>query len=227
MFEFCPTVNRSVNRASGKRLASSQLGRLWPAASAADTMHEMRTVARKAGTIAALGLGVFTAACASTTRNAVPRPFPVPSSPSSPHPSTEPSPPAPPGISAAPNSTSATVIGTALDLRGSPYRNGGADPSGFDCSGFTQYVYARHGVALPRAVFEQFKIGVAVTAADLEPGDLVFFTTTAPGASHVAIALGGGEFVHAPSSTGVVRVERLSVKYWANRYLGARRIRQP
>ena len=56
------------------------------------------------------------------------------------------------------------------------------------------------------------------------PGDLIFFTTTAPGASHVAIAIGGDEFVHAPSSTGVVRVERLSSSYWSPRFLGIRRV---
>ena len=59
---------------------------------------------------------------------------------------------------------------------------------------------------------------------DLEAGDLLFFTTVAPGPTHVAIAIGGDQFVHAPSSTGVVRVERLSTRYWATRYLGARRI---
>ena len=60
--------------------------------------------------------------------------------------------------------------------------------------------------------------------SQLEPGDLVFFTTVAPGASHVGIALGGDEFVHAPSSTGEVRVERLSAAYWSTRFVGARRV---
>jgi len=116
------------------------------------------------------------------------------------------------------------ITGTALSLRGAPYRNGGADPTGFDCSGFTQFVFAQHGVTIPRAVVEQFKAGKSVGADDLEPGDLIFFTTTAPGASHVAIALGGNEFIHAPSSTGVVRVERLSSSYWSQRFIGARRL---
>jgi cell wall-associated NlpC family hydrolase len=116
------------------------------------------------------------------------------------------------------------ITGTALALRGAPYRNGGADPSGFDCSGFTQYVFAQHGVTIPRAVVEQFKTGTSVPSGDLEPGDLIFFTTTAPGASHVAIALGGNEFIHAPSSTGVVRVERLSSSYWSQRLIGVRRL---
>jgi cell wall-associated NlpC family hydrolase len=116
------------------------------------------------------------------------------------------------------------LVGTALALRGVPYRDGGGDPQGFDCSGFTQYVFAQHGLSLPRAVREQFRVGKSVKPQDLAPGDIVFFATTGAGASHVAIAIGGDEFVHAPSSTGVVRVEHLSSSYWSPRYLGARRL---
>jgi cell wall-associated NlpC family hydrolase len=116
------------------------------------------------------------------------------------------------------------IVTTALDLRGVPYRNGGADVSGFDCSGFTQFVFAQHGLLLPREVRDQFGVGLAVDPGQLEPGDLVFFTTTAPGASHVAIAIGGDEFVHAPSSSGVVRIEHLSSRYWSRRLVGVRRV---
>jgi cell wall-associated NlpC family hydrolase len=116
------------------------------------------------------------------------------------------------------------LVGTALALRGAPYRNGGTDPNGFDCSGFTQYVFAQHGVALPREVRDQFEQGKSIKTGDLEAGDLLFFTTVAPGPTHVGISIGGDQFVHAPSSTGVVRVERLSTSYWSTRYLGARRI---
>ena len=116
------------------------------------------------------------------------------------------------------------LAGTALGLRGIPYRNGGSDPTGFDCSGFTQYVFAQFGIALPREVREQFRIGKAVKPDDLAAGDIIFFTTTDPGPSHVAIAIGGDEFVHAPSSAGVVRVEHLSSSYWSPRFLGARRL---
>jgi cell wall-associated NlpC family hydrolase len=115
-------------------------------------------------------------------------------------------------------------VGTALSLRGAPYRNGGSDPNGFDCSGFTQYVFAQFGVALPREVREQYREGKSIEPIDLAPGDLVFFSTTDPGVSHVAIVVGGDQFVHAPSSSGVVRVERLSSSYWSPRYVGARRI---
>jgi cell wall-associated NlpC family hydrolase len=143
----------------------------------------------------------------------------------------EPAPaPARPAASPAAGTTGRTSLdgyalaGTALSLRGAPYRNGGADPEGFDCSGFTSYVFAQYGVSLPRAVQDQYRVGESVTPEDLSPGDIVFFTTTEPGPSHVAIAIGGDEFVHAPSSSGVVRVERLSSSYWSPRFLGARRV---
>ena len=118
-----------------------------------------------------------------------------------------------------------SLVGTALSLRGTPYRNGGADPTGFDCSGFTQYVFAKYGVALPREVRDQFQEGKSVKDDDLAAGDLLFFKTTADGPTHVGISIGGDQFVHAPSSAGVVRVERLSASYWSDRYLGARRIK--
>lgn len=116
------------------------------------------------------------------------------------------------------------VVRTALDLRGTPYRNGGSDPRGFDCSGFTQYVFNRAGTALPRETRDQYQIGTNVPAGQQRPGDLIFFSTTAPGASHVGIALGGDAFIHAPSSRGVVRVEYLTLPYWSRRLLGIRRI---
>ena len=117
------------------------------------------------------------------------------------------------------------VASTALSLRGAPYRNGGTTPEGFDCSGFVQYVYRLHGVSVPRETREQFRLGRSLRRDDLAPGDLVFFTTVAPGASHVGIVIGPDQFVHAPSERGVVRVERLSAEYWNRRYVGARRPR--
>ena len=144
--------------------------------------------------------------------------------------------PAPPPVaSAATGSTPAGTLafdgyalaGTALSLRGAPYRNGGTDPNGFDCSGFTQYVFSQYGLSLPREVREQYRVGRSIKSEELAPGDMLFFTTTDPGPSHVAIAVGGDQFVHAPSSTGVVRVEHLGSSYWAPRYLGARRVTQP
>jgi cell wall-associated NlpC family hydrolase len=118
------------------------------------------------------------------------------------------------------------VVESALSFQGIPYRNGGTDPrSGFDCSGLVQYVYWQAGVALPRETRYQHLTGRAVDRDDLEPGDLVFFSTVSDGASHVGIAIDRDHFVHAPSSRGVVRVERLEAAYWRHRYLGARRLR--
>ena len=116
------------------------------------------------------------------------------------------------------------MLQTALSFRGTPYRNGGSDPSGFDCSGFVQWVFARHGTPLPREVKDQYRVGRTIDRDDVRPGDLVFFETVSRGASHVGIALGNGEFVHAPSSRGVVRVERYDGSYWSSRWVGARRV---
>jgi cell wall-associated NlpC family hydrolase len=118
----------------------------------------------------------------------------------------------------------AAVVQAAMGLQGIPYRDGGADPSGFDCSGFTQYVFAQAGAQLPREVRDQFKVGQPVERGAQQPGDLVFFATTSPAASHVGIVIGDDEFVHAPSSRGVVRVERMSVPYWSRRFVGFRRL---
>ena len=180
-----------------------------------------------------LALAACSGACAST--GAVPRPFPTPGGASAPvahgAPSAPPAPTAPLSPSAPPSSDRPrsgfdgyALAGTALSLRGTPYRNGGADPTGFDCSGLTQFVFAQYGLSLPREVREQYRMGKSVKPNNLAPGDILFFSTTDPGPSHVAIAIGGDQFVHAPSSTGVVRVERLSSSYWSPRYLGARRV---
>lgn len=115
------------------------------------------------------------------------------------------------------------VLATANRFMGVPYVWGGEDPSGFDCSGFVQYVYAMHGVRLPRTADIQFGAGRAVPRGQEQPGDLVFFETYAPGASHVGIYLGSGSFIHA-SSVGFVRVSSLSEDYFQSRYLGARRV---
>ena len=163
-------------------------------------------------------IALAASACAST--GAVPKPFPLPGPAASPSAS-----PAPAGAIPRPSAFDGyALVGTALALRGVPYRNGGSDPAGFDCSGFTQYVFAQYGIALPREVREQFRTGKPVEPRDVIPGDLLFFSTTAPGASHVGIAIGSEEFVHAPSSTGVVRVERLGSSYWSPRFIGAKRL---
>ena len=112
----------------------------------------------------------------------------------------------------------------ALAFRGVPYRFGGSDPSGFDCSGLVYYVFARYGIDIPRVVEDQWLVGDKIEPKNIKPGDLLFFSTKGPGASHVGIALDGERFVHAPNSSGVVRVETLSSDYWTTHYIGARRI---
>jgi cell wall-associated NlpC family hydrolase len=114
----------------------------------------------------------------------------------------------------------------AMGFRGVPYRLGGADPGGFDCSGLVQYVFAQYGIAVPRVVEQQYAVGDTIRPSDIKPGDLIFFNTkkSGDGASHVAIAISQSSFVHAPNSTGVVRIETLGSSYWGARYVGAKRI---
>ena len=117
------------------------------------------------------------------------------------------------------------VAGTALSYRGVHYRNGGSDPDGgFDCSGFVWYVFARHGIPVPRTVAEQYRTGMSVNGTELRAGDLVFFNTTGASPSHVGISIGGDQFVHAPSASGEVRVEHIGASYWAERFVGIRRL---
>lgn len=119
--------------------------------------------------------------------------------------------------------TDSPIVRTALALRGTQYRSGGANRAGVDCSGFVQYVYAENGIALPRGVKEQFAVGKSVALAKVQPGDLVFFATKGV-VSHVGIAVDRERFVHAPNSSTLVRVDRLSTGYWAQQFAGARRI---
>lgn len=167
-------------------------------------------------------LGAIATGCATRGPTvATPRPFPGAAVPPRSAPAV---PAASEPIALAGGTIHPAVISLALSLQGTPYRNGGSDPSGFDCSGFVQWVFAQQGLALPREVKDQYRVGSGIDNDDIQPGDLVFFETVSNGASHVGIALGGGEFVHAPSSRGVVRIERYTSSYWADRWVGARRI---
>ncbi|MBP3401283.1 MAG: C40 family peptidase [Selenomonadales bacterium] len=115
------------------------------------------------------------------------------------------------------------LVQTSFEYIGVPYVFGGTTPVGFDCSGYVQYVFAKAGIRLPRVAGDQFSMGKAVSSKNLRVGDLVFFTTYKPGASHVGIYLGNNEFINASSSSGV-SVASLNNKYWAPRYIGARRV---
>ena len=115
------------------------------------------------------------------------------------------------------------LINYAMNFLGTPYVWGGTTTSGFDCSGFTKYVYQQFGYTLNRTAAQQLNNGYSVSS--LEPGDLVFFNntySTSAAASHVGIYIGNNQFIH--SASGGVKVTNLSDSYYASRYIGARRI---
>ncbi|WP_079475276.1 C40 family peptidase [Marinococcus halophilus] len=110
------------------------------------------------------------------------------------------------------------LISTAKQFIGVPYVWGGTTTRGFDCSGFTQYVYKQNGTNLPRTVAQQYAASKKVSSPQV--GDMVFFTTYKAGASHNGIYIGNNQFIHAGSSTGVT-ISSMSNSYWAPRYIGA------
>jgi peptidoglycan DL-endopeptidase CwlO len=122
--------------------------------------------------------------------------------------------------SAAPPATHGGVVGIAMQYRGVPYVYGGASPSGFDCSGLIMYAYAQVGVSLPHHAASQYGMGSPVSRDQLAAGDLVFFN----GLGHAGIYIGGGQFIHSPHTGDVVKISSLSDSWYANTYVGARRI---
>lgn len=119
------------------------------------------------------------------------------------------------------------MVLTALNFVGVHYRRGGSSQqSGFDCSGFTRFVFGTSlGLMLPRRADEQAAAPglVEVPREDLQPGDLVFFDTLQRTFSHVGIYIGDKRFVHAPRPGSEVRIEDMGLAYWKNRFSGARR----
>lgn len=117
------------------------------------------------------------------------------------------------------------LIQTARSQLGACYLPGGCSPaSGFDCSGFIQWVFLQQGISLPRQSRDQYQWGRQVNVDQLRRGDLVFFATDKRGVSHVGIYADDGRFIHCSSPKGGVREDKLSKGYWAEHYLGARRI---
>lgn len=115
----------------------------------------------------------------------------------------------------------------ALQFVGYPYVYGGSSPSGFDCSGFTSYVYRQFGYSLNRSAASQLSNGTPVSMSELQPGDLVLFKKSGTGskaASHVGIYIGNNQFVHASTSTVGVIVSSLSEAYYTSGFVGGRRI---
>ena len=119
----------------------------------------------------------------------------------------------------------AKVVSMAMPFLGTRYRSGGASPNGFDCSGFTMYLYAQLGYSLPHSATAQYKnCGYAVAKSDLQPGDLVFFSDSSHAIGHVGIYIGNGQIIHARYSVGKITIDSLSASYYASRYVGAKRI---
>ncbi len=126
------------------------------------------------------------------------------------------------------NTVAQDVLLSAMSLEGIKYKYGGSSPeTGFDCSGFVNYVYHKAAnVKLPRTSHGISRVGRAVTSSELQAGDLVFFNTTKKPFSHVGIYVGDGKFIHAPRTGSFVRVESMHTSYWKNRFNGAKRLDQ-
>ena len=123
------------------------------------------------------------------------------------------------------NKASELVV-NAMGFLGVPYKRGGNTvESGFDCSGFVRAMYEQSiGLILPRRAEQQAAATQNIDKSDLKPGDLVFFNTLKRTFSHVGIYVGEGRFIHSPKPGAQVRVESMSVDYWARRFDGARRV---
>ena len=113
------------------------------------------------------------------------------------------------------------LIAEGKKYLGVPYVWGGSTPSGFDCSGFLNYVYGKVGISIPRTVETIYADSTSVTTP--QPGDLVFYTTYKAGPSHAGIYIGDNKFLHAGSSTGVT-ITDMNNPYWKARYLGAKKV---
>lgn len=119
------------------------------------------------------------------------------------------------------------LIASAMGLIGVTYRFGGTSPtSGFDCSGFMQYIFRKTmQINLPRTSAEQARMGTAVSRSDLQPGDMVFFNTAGSRISHVGMYIGNNRFIHAPRTGKSIEITSMSNKYWSARYVTARRVK--
>lgn len=121
--------------------------------------------------------------------------------------------------------SSNNVVQVAESYAGSRYVSGGSSPSGFDCSGFTQYVYGKCGVTLSRTSYTQATQGTAVNKSELQPGDLLLFHYYGSSSiGHVGIYVGNGKFIHAANSNRGVVYDSIESGYYADNYAGARRL---
>ena len=116
------------------------------------------------------------------------------------------------------------ILKSATSQLGIRYKFGGTSPKiGFDCSGLSWYSHKKNGINIPRIASDQFNSGKHISQKDLLPGDLVFFETYRPGASHVGIYSGDGKFIHSLNRNKNIAIQKLSNNYYKKRYLGARR----
>ena len=113
------------------------------------------------------------------------------------------------------------IIETAEKYIGSMYKEGGSGPGGFDCSGFTKFVYQKNNLNIPRNASDQFYSGQRIPLEDAQPGDLVFFRINSYRISHVGIYVGNLRFIHSPSEGKTVSYSSLKNKYWRRRYAGS------
>ncbi len=126
---------------------------------------------------------------------------------------------------AAVGSLSAKLAATARQYLGHRYISGGSSPSGFDCSGFTSFVYRQHGITIPRSSSAQAYVGTKLNKADLLPGDLLIFSNTyKAGPSHTGIYLGNGQFIHASTPTKGVIFADLNSAYYLKHFTYGRRL---
>jgi cell wall-associated NlpC family hydrolase len=131
--------------------------------------------------------------------------------------------PATAGNAQVPDPVRAQVVFTAIQMVGAPYRWGGSSPDGFDCSGLVQFAYSNAGLRLPRTAAEQLDASTPVPLEKAEAGDLLFFRDGSR-TSHVAIYLGQGRFVHAPSTGSQVSLDSFGNAYWRMRFARAGRV---
>ncbi len=117
-----------------------------------------------------------------------------------------------------------TAIDIAMQQLGVPYRYGGNNPNGFDCSGLVYYAYHQAGKQVPRSTREQYRYSKKLNRNELRPGDLVFFRISRSKVSHVGIYIGDNRFVHAPSSGKRVQISSLNNVYWKPRFISAGRL---
>ncbi|MEJ5298135.1 MAG: NlpC/P60 family protein [Armatimonadota bacterium] len=204
---------RAEPSTQGKRLGTLPAGTRVRILQTKWDWHQVRTPSGSTGWVGGFLVKVTQSAPAPSARSGR---HPAPAKTAA-RPSAAPAPP--------PSAESSSAVRTAMNHLGDRYRYGGSSRGGFDCSGFTRYVYAKHGVVLPHNSAAQFQKGTPVSKSELQPGDLVFFSRGGKRIGHVGVYVGNGKFVHASNPRGGVRVDSLTTGTYARTYVGARRVK--